>query len=493
MTVAIVFPHQLFEESVLMNEAEMIYLVEEYLFFREFNFHRQKLIFHRASMKYYEVYLQKKHKKVVYIDANNPLSDIRLLLPYLKEQGFHSITYIDTTDNWLQKRIQQTALKCQIHLKQWPSPLFLNDLESLEEYFSKTTKMFQTDFYRFQRKKWKILVDANLSPVGGKWSFDAANRLRYPTNQIPPVTNLLPINQYVKEAIDYVQQHYPNNPGSMPFNGFYPVIHSESKHWLRQFLSERFYHFGAYEDAIDVRSNILFHSVLSPMLNNGLLTPQQIVDEFLHSVERQIIPINSQEGFVRQIIGWREFIRAVYELQGTRMRNANFWQHQKNDIPSSFYNGTTGIAPIDFTIRKVLETGYCHHIERLMILGNFMLLCELHPNVVYKWFMELFIDAYDWVMVPNVYGMSQFADGGIMATKPYISGSNYILKMSNYPKGHWQQIWDALFWRFIHKHADYFSTNVRMNMLVQNFNKWPETKRKLYLNIAEKFLSKDLK
>jgi len=490
MTVAIVFPHQLFEESVLLNEAEMIYLVEEYLFFREFNFHRQKLIFHRASMKYYEAYLQKKQKKVVYIDAHNPLSDIRLLLPYLKEEGFHSITYIDTTDNWLQKRIQQTALKCQIHLKQLPSPLFLNHLGSLEEYFGKTTKMFQTDFYRFQRKKWKILVDDNLSPVGGKWSFDAENRLRYPTNQIPPKTNLLPINKYVKEAIKYVQQHFPNNLGSMPTNnGFYAVTHGESKQWLHQFLSERFYHFGTYEDAIDVRSNILFHSVLSPMLNNGLLTPQQILDEFLHFVQRQIIPMNSQEGFVRQIIGWREFIRAVYELQGTSMRNANFWQHQ-NHIPSAFYTGTTGITPIDFTIQKVLETGYCHHIERLMILGNFMLLCELHPNVVYKWFMELFIDAYDWVMVPNLYGMSQFADGGIMATKPYISGSNYILKMSNYKKGNWQQIWDALFWRFIHKHADYFSNNVRMNMLVQNFNKWPETKKQSYLGIAETFLNK---
>lgn len=489
MCVAIIFPHQLFEESVLLKEAEMIYLVEEYLFFREFNFHRQKLIFHRASMKYYEAYLQKKQKKVVYIDANNHLSDIRLLLPYLKEQGFRSITYIDTTDNWLQKRIKQTAIKCQMHLKQLPSPLFLNDLNSLQEYFGNANKMFQTDFYRFQRKKWKILVDDNLSPIGGKWSFDAENRLRFPINQIPPNTQLLPINENVKEAINYVQQHFPNNLGSIPTEGFYSVTHSESKQWMHQFLSERFNYFGTYEDAIDLRSNFLFHSVLTPMLNNGLLTPKQLLNELFHFVQGHNIPMNSQEGFVRQIIGWREFIRAVYELQGTHLRNANFWQHQ-NDIPATFYTGTTGIEPVDFTIIKVLETGYCHHIERLMILGNFMLLCEFHPSAVYKWFMELFIDAYDWVMVPNVYGMSQFADGGMMATKPYISGSNYILKMSNYKKGKWQQIWDALFWRFVHKHADYFSTNARMNMLVQNFNKWPETKKQTYLEIADTFLNK---
>ncbi|MFZ1572803.1 MAG: FAD-binding domain-containing protein [Candidatus Kapaibacterium sp.] len=145
------------------------------------------------------------------------------------------------------------------------------------------------------------------------------------------------------------------------------------------------------------------------------------------------VGLNSIEGFIRQIIGWREFIRGVYVFKGTQERSRNFWNF-KNKIPTSFYTGTTGIEPIDNTIKKLIATGYCHHIERLMILGNFMLLCEFDPNEVYKWFMELFIDSYDWVMVPNVYGMSQFADGGLMATKPYISGSSYVLKMSNFKK-----------------------------------------------------------
>jgi deoxyribodipyrimidine photolyase-related protein len=154
----------------------------------------------------------------------------------------------------------------------------------------------------------------------------------------------------------------------------------------------------------------------------------------------------------------------------------------------NFWAGTTGIEPIDSTIKKILETGYCHHIERLMILGNFMLLCEFDPNEVYKWFMELFIDSYDWVMVPNVYGMSQFADGGIMATKPYISGSNYVLKMSNYKKGDWQETWDGLFWRFMHVHRSFFLQNPRLGMLISSFDKMPEQKQKMHLTNADHFL-----
>ena len=140
------------------------------------------------------------------------------------------------------------------------------------------------------------------------------------------------------------------------------------------------------------------------------------------------------------------------------------------------------------TIKKILKDGYCHHIERLMLLGNFMLLCEFHPNEVYEWFMEMFIDAYDWVMVPNVYGMSQFADGGLFATKPYISGSNYVLKMSNYKRGDWQKTWDGLFWRFMHVHRDFFSSNHRLGMLVRNLDKMGVEKRSTHISNAEFFL-----
>ena len=223
-------------------------------------------------------------------------------------------------------------------------------------------------------------------------------------------------------------------------------------------------------------------------MNVGLLMPLNIVKKAVIFAEKNNVPINSTEGFIRQIIGWREFIRGMYQCKGSYSRTRNFWSF-KRKIPLSFYDGTTGIEPIDNTIKTILKTGYCHHIERLMVLGNFMLLCEFDPDDVYKWFMELFIDAYDWVMVPNVYGMSLFSDGGTFATKPYIGGSNYIRKMSNYKSGEWCEIWDGLFWRFIAKNESFFKKNPRTNMMVVSFSKMEKSKKIKHLETAEAFLN----
>jgi deoxyribodipyrimidine photolyase-related protein len=331
------------------------------------------------------------------------------------------------------------------------------------------------------------LVDKDQKPIGGKWTYDDENRLKYPKDGIPPKIQTIKENQFCKEAKSYTDNYFSGNYGILNQGLIYPTTHAESKEWLSVFLNNRFAQFGDYEDAIVSKELILHHSVLTPMLNVGLLTPQFILEETLKHASKHSIPLNSLEGFIRQIIGWREFIRAVYELKGTEERTKNYWGF-KRKIPASFWNGTTGIEPIDITIKKVLETGYCHHIERLMVLGNFMLLCEFDPDEVYRWFMELFIDAYDWVMVPNVYGMSQFADGGLMSTKPYISGSNYLMKMSDYKKGPWQPVWDGLFWRFMHVHRDFFLQNPRLGMLVRTFDKTDPIKQKMHLDNAEDFL-----
>ena len=257
---------------------------------------------------------------------------------------------------------------------------------------------------------------------------------------------------------------------------------------MNDFLRNRFFDFGKYEDAILKDEIFLHHSVLTPMLNVGLLTPKFIINQSIAFANNNDIPINSLEGFVRQIIGWREFIRGIYQVKGSTQRTTNFFQF-KRKIPPSFYDGTTGIEPIDDTIKKVLKTAYCHHIERLMILGNFMVLCEFDPDEVYRWFMELFIDAYDWVMVPNVYGMSQFSDGGLMATKPYISGSNYLRKMSNYKNGSWQEVWDALYWNFIDKNRDVFIKNPRMKFMVSMYDKMNDEKKLIIKKQSIQFLN----
>jgi deoxyribodipyrimidine photolyase-related protein len=487
MSIGIIFPHQLFEQNVLISKCETIYLVEEYLFFRQYNFHKQKIAFHRASMKFYESYLQSKNSKVVYIDSYDELADIRKLILYLKSKGVQSFEYIDTTDYWLEKRILSTSKECDIHANKKPTPLFLNTPEEVATYFAEKKRMYQTDFYKQQRLSRNILLENNQTPIGGKWTFDDENRLKYPKGKTVPNTTFLEVNAFYSEAITYTEKYFFNNYGELNTDFIYPTTFAESKGWLAEFFKSRFSEFGAYEDAIVENENILHHSVLTPMMNVGLLSPKFVIEEALSYASNHEVPLNSLEGFIRQIMGWREFIRAVYELKGNEERTKNHWGFTRK-IPASFWKGTTGIEPIDLTIKKVLETGYAHHIERLMVLGNFMLLCEFDPDEVYRWFMELFIDAYDWVMVPNVYGMSQFADGGLMATKPYISGSNYLMKMSDYQKGDWQPIWDGLFWRFMHVHRDFFLKNPRLGMLVRTFDKMPDEKQKLHLNNANQFL-----
>jgi len=487
--VALIFPHQLFEKNPALKVTKEVFLIEEYLFFRQYKFHKQKLLFHRATMKYYEEFLKCLGFNVNYIESSSDLSDIRFLIEYLGKINVKEIHFIDVVDNWLEKRIRNYSQKFGINLVDYPSPSFLNSKEEIFAYFKGKQKFFQTDFYIKQRKKFKLLLNSDLTPIGGKWSFDGENRLRYPTKKSPPKIEFPQINNYYREAIDYVNKNFPDNYGQINTRFIYPTTHKESKLWLNQFIEKRFFEFGHYEDAIVAEEHILHHSVLSPLMNVGFLTPQFILNEVLRASENKKIPLNSLEGFIRQLIGWREFIRGVYEVAGSYQRTKNFWNFRKK-MSSKFYTGTTDILPVDLTIQKVLATGYAHHIERLMVLGNFMLLCEFDPDEVYKWFMEMFIDAYDWVMVPNVYGMSQFADGGLMSTKPYISGSNYLKKMSNYKNGEWQKIWDGLFWRFISKHRTLLSTNPRISILINNFDKMNDSKKSELINLAEDLLRK---
>ena len=488
--VLIIFPHQLIEPTELPLWNSKVYLIEETLFFNQYKFHKQKVAFHRASMKAYCMELEKLGFEVKYIDAGQAESDVRVLIHAIRNSDVKYVHVIDPADDWLSKRIKQSCLETTIDLVEHDSPLFINTRERLSDFFRADKKsFFQTSFYKNQRRNRDILMDGSNHPAGGKWTYDVDNRKPYPKNKQPPKTEYPPADAIWGEALRYVGDHFSDNYGNLSDKPLYPYTRSTAEDWMEQFFERRFHEFGDYEDAIVRKESILNHSVLTPMLNIGLLKPMQVVERAINYASRNDVPINSLEGFVRQIIGWREFIRGMYECKGVASRTTNFWGFNRK-IPVSFYNATTGILPIDETIRKVNETGYCHHIERLMVLGNFMLLCEFDPDEVYRWFMELFIDAYDWVMVPNVYGMSQFADGGLFATKPYISGSNYILKMSDYPKGEWTAVWDGLFWRFININREFFSKNPRLNMMVRTYDKMNPDRRNMLFETAESFLAK---
>ena len=486
---SIVFPNQLFKESILINPNNHIFLVEENLFFKQYKFHKQKISFHRATMKFYQDYLKSQDVKVSYINTYDNESNILTLLDTVKSKGFNLIEIYDPVDYLLNRRIKRKCNEHNIDLLVHDSPQFLNSNEDLEDFFKESKKkFFQTSFYKSERKRRSILIDSDGRPEGGEWTYDILNRKKYPKGEIPPKIDFPEENEYISDAQSYTIKNFKENYGKMGlFN--YPVTFDESEKWFDDFLENRFMMFGDYEDAIVKEEITLNHSLLSPLMNVGLLSPRHVITKSIDFSLKNNISINSTEGFIRQIIGWREFIRGVYTAKGSYERTLNYWGFERK-IPRSFYTGETGIEPIDSSIKKVLKTGYLHHIERLMILGNFMLLCEFDPDEVYKWFMELFIDSYDWVMVPNVYGMSQFADGGLMSTKPYISSSNYIFKMSDFKKGDWSEIWDGLFWRFMNNQREFFIKNPRLRMLINTFDKMDNIKRETHLITAEKFLNK---
>jgi deoxyribodipyrimidine photolyase-related protein len=483
--VSLVFPNQLFEESRILKANTPIYLIEYSLYFTQFGFHQAKLLHHRASMSYYLEYCLNKGFQIQRIEFKDPLAKLSFWFAEMRAKGVGKVSVIDPTDDWLEQRLKRYARAQEIDLEILPNPNYLCERPYLEEYFSKS-KYFLTDFYVEQRKRFNVLMEKG-KPLGGKWTYDVDNRKKMPRDLSIPMIPYFK-NVYWEEAKKYIALHFSKNIGSTD-HSVYPVTHSEARMALDRFLEERFQWYGTYQDAIVPGQNFLFHSLISPALNSGLLNPAQVLDRALEYAKDKQLPLNTVEGFVRQILGWREYIRAVYHLKGVEERTKNFWSFQRA-IPQSFYTGETGIVPVDDAIKRVLATGYNHHIERLMILGNFMLLCEFHPDAVYRWFMEMYIDAYDWVMVPNVYGMSQYSDGGLMSTKPYISGSNYIFKMSHYPRsGDWPEIWDALYWRFIFKHKDYFASNFRMSMMARQVDKMPEDKLNKHLSLAEHYLS----
>ena len=478
----LIFPHQLFESHPAIEKNRSIYLAEDPLIFgndkhHPVAFHKQKLVLHRASMQAYTDELR---------EAGHTVNNVPHTKSYQEElpKDLTDIHLAETHDFILEKRLRKFTKKHGITLHIHPTPAFLSPPEFLEKHIAGKKKPFMATFYHAQRKRMGILIDKNDNPTGGQWSFDEDNRKKLPKNHTPPTPPKTKHNSYIEIAIAHIEQHFPNNPGSTE-NFRYPVTRVDAKDWLKSFIADRFAEFGPYEDAISTQHPFINHSLLTPMLNIGLLTPQEIIDAALST--RKKIPINSLEGFIRQIIGWREFMHGIYKYKGVEIRNLNSLENTRS-IPPSFYDGTTGIPPIDRIIQQLNGEAYCHHIERLMILGNFMLLCRFHPHEVYKWFMELFIDAYDWVMVPNVYGMSQFADGGTFTTKPYISGSNYVLKMSDERKGPWTEIWDGLFWTFVADHHELFLKNPRSSMMARNWQKFSSEKQNRLRCSAETFL-----
>lgn len=471
MKILLVYPTQLFKDNALIEKVDKIYLIEDPFYFSQFPFHKLKLTFHRATMKYYYDYIKAdkyyNHQDVDYKDIFRGATEIHL---------YHPI------DHPILKKIHKYAKSIPVHV--YDTPSFMETLEELEEYRNKYTnkKNYYHDvsFYRWQRKRLDVLMDKG-KPEGGLWSYDKENRNPFDDNYEEPKIKEYH-NKYIDEARRYVNKEFGDNFGENE-TMYYPCTFEEAERHFHNFLKKKMTLFGTFEDG--VRSDIIYgpHSVLSPLLNTGLLTPKQVLKETLRRYKKK--EITSYEAFIRQLIGWRSFMRFVYHYHGEEMMEMNLLGH-KNKIPKTWYTGKTGIKVLDVMIEKVDKYAYLHHIERLMYVGNIALLTLMHPKEIYKWFMVCFIDSYEWVMIPNVMGMSQYSLKGIsMMTRPYFSSSNYMIKMSDYER---EDILDALYYHFIDKHEKILEKIYATAMQVKYWRRMDKNRKKEILTLARQYL-----
>jgi deoxyribodipyrimidine photolyase-related protein len=467
--VRLVLPHQLFRDHLDAPAGTTFVLVEHDLLFRQYRFHTQKLVLHRAAMRRFADLLRGEGYDVVQVDTDAATTSRAALADQVRRLAPTRVTAYDVVDDWLSRDLSASLADGGYGLVPddvLESPSFLTTRTQVREVLGSGRARMQ-HFYTWQRRRLDVLVTDTGDPVGGRWSFDEDNRKKLPRHHpVPAPQRVAPgdRHEHVEEAIAWVRREFPDNPGDAEAFAW-PTSHAEAEASFESFLADRLAGFGPYEDALSAEHAFVFHSLLTPALNVGLISPTHVLDRALEvSTGGERVPLASLEGFVRQVIGWREFMRASYVVHGRRMRTSNHLGHTR-PLADGWWTAGTGLDPVDLVLRRVLAHGWAHHIERLMVLGNAMCLLRVEPDAAYEWFMEMFVDAYDWVMVPNVYAMSQFAAGEVITTKPYVSGSNYLRKMSDFPPGDWTDDWDALYWTFVRDHHDVFAGNARSRMI----------------------------
>ncbi|MEL6616388.1 MAG: cryptochrome/photolyase family protein, partial [Bacteroidota bacterium] len=368
---ALVYPNQLFAaHPAITDDVDRVVLHEDDLFFHDTQYparyHALRLTLHRATMRRYARGLEHDGRTVQYVAWADRVSTADLFRD-LAADGVTTVRLCEPVDFMLEKRVARAARASGVEVDMLETPLFLNMREDNRRFFDGRKRYFMADFYKHQRRRLGVMVDGDGEPAGGQWSFDHDNRKKLTKQALAEVPALpsVPQDAFAHEAAAYVDEHFSDHVGaSGPLP--YPTSHEGAADWLAAFVRERFERFGPYEDAVEPGQSSLYHGVLTPMLNIGLLTPQQVLDAALDADD---VPINSREGFVRQVIGWREYMRATYDLEGVSMRTANMWDFER-EIPEAWYTGETGLAPVDDVIPRILQTGYANHIERLMVLGG---------------------------------------------------------------------------------------------------------------------------
>jgi len=471
-SIFLLFPTQLYKQTKCI-ETKNIYLIEEPIYFTDFKFHKLKLAYHRATMKYYYDYLKKKKYNVKYINFFD------ISHTFYKNINADKIYIYDPIEKKLLDKLIK-MYKDRLIILPTQNFLVYSDIDIIKDIFPNNNYSFNK-FYIYYRKKFDILLDKNKNPIGGKWSYDEYNRKKVPNGTELPDTPKIIKNKYINEATKYVNEYFKDNYGEINF--IYPITHKESEQWLNNFLKNKMYNFGEYQDAILENNPFMFHSILTPMMNNGLLIDDYVITKVINFYEKNTVKIQNIEGFIRQIF-WRNYMFSIYMIEQPDLKINNI----NNKLYYKLWEGTTNMFPIDSIIKtKILPYAYFHHIERLMIVGNYMKLCLLDSNLIYRMFMEWVIDSYNWVMFGNVYGM--ILNEIKIMKKNYIASSNYIFKMSDFKNEEWSNIFDAIYYNYIFINYSKLTSDYGLRYQIAYIKKMSsENKNKLIIT-AKKYLT----
>lgn len=448
--------------------------------------HKLRIATFLSAMRHFRDELRETGRSVTYHELHTqPSKDrgksfgeiLRLDIKRLKPER---LVVVEPGDFRVRKHFEATAEEPSIELDVRPDRHFYCSTEKFADYADGRKSFLLEFFYRDMRKKHNVLMDGN-QPEGGQWNFDHDNRESFgksgPGKLPQPKT--FPPDATTQNVIELVKARFPDHPGHLDHFQL-PVTRKHAKAFLSNFVDNILPRFGLWEDAMWTDEAFLYHSRLSAPLNMKLLNPRECVDAAVKAYQQGKAPLNSVEGFVRQILGWREFIRGIYWLKMPDYINLNHFDHQL-ELPSFFWDGETEMNCVRQSMQHVIEHGYSHHIQRLMVLGNFAQLWGAHPRLFHEWHMAMYLDAIDWVSLPNTLGMSQYGDGGIVGTKPYCSSGNYINKMSNFCSGcrfdYRKRVGEdacpftTFYWEFMDRHYDLLKENPRMKFPISNVTK----------------------
>ncbi len=465
------------------------------------NYHKVKLAMVFSAMRHFAAGLRKAGWTVDYHEmADTPdfVSALKLHIASATPGGFVMME----PNNFFEKEgIGKIARKLGVEIEYTPPVQFLRSRGDFLVWATGKKRLLMETHYRDMRRRLGILMDGSGEPQGGTWNLDTENRKTFADwkragQPTPQKTSPLVHDRVTKQVIEDVEKWFPKAPGKAA-NLWLPVTRTQALASLAHFVQHRLGKFGDFEDIMVANQSQLFHSVLSAPINLGLLSPLECVEAAVKAWKDGQAPLNSVEGFVRQIIGWREFVNGVYWLKMPEYAHSNGLEATRA-LPGFFYSGQTDMNCLRSVLQETRDTAYNHHIQRLMILGNFLLLAGIDPAQALRWFTEMYVDAEEWVMAANVLGMSQHADGGFMATKPYAASAAYIAKMSNYCEGCQYRPtvksgpracpYNLLYWDFYNRHAERFASNPRTSMMVKSWFKRSEEDRTTITTEAANFL-----